>query len=280
MENELAALQQKYDQLQKQYNLLRLILDNLPDVISFKDAEGRFRFMNATGYEGFGGSLDALIGKTDADFLDEESAAKLRQTEVEAMETGVPYHAEELPRPNQWVLTTKKPVYDDSEAVLGLVCISRDINEFKAAQDRQAEQQRIIEMQRSVLDDVSTPVIPIMEGILILPLIGSLDTHRAQHLMRSLLEGITQHRAKVIIMDITGVPMVDTGIADYLNKTIQAARLKGAHTIVTGISDAVSETIIDLGIDWNEIDTLRDLQSGLDAAIAFMEKRTSKTGVK
>jgi rsbT co-antagonist protein RsbR len=82
-----------------------------------------------------------------------------------------------------------------------------------------------------------------------------------------LLAGIRAHRAKIVILDITGVSVVDSGVADHLNKTIQAARLKGAHTIITGVSDAVAETIVDLGIDWREITTLSDLQTGLVAAL-------------
>jgi rsbT co-antagonist protein RsbR len=79
----------------------------------------------------------------------------------------------------------------------------------------------------------------------------------------NLLSGIREHHAKVVILDIAGVPIVDSGGAAYLNKTVQAARLKGARTIVTGVSDAVAETIVDLGIDWSGIDTLGDLQTGL-----------------
>ena len=84
---------------------------------------------------------------------------------------------------------------------------------------------------------------------------------------RNLLAGIREHAARVVILDITGVPIVDSGVAAYLNKTVQAARLKGARTIVTGISEAVAETIVDLGIDWSGIETLRDLRTGLRAAM-------------
>jgi rsbT co-antagonist protein RsbR len=85
--------------------------------------------------------------------------------------------------------------------------------------------------------------------------------------MRVLLAGISRHRARVVILDITGVPLVDSGVANHLNKTIQAARLKGARTIITGVSDAVAETVVDLGIDWSGIETLSDLQTGLIAAL-------------
>ncbi len=127
--------------------------------------------------------------------------------------------------------------------------------------------QEVVEAQRQALQELSTPIIPVMERILVMPLIGSIDSMRARDITRALLAGIREHRAQIVILDITGVPLVDSGVASHLNKTIQAARLKGAHTIVTGVSDAVAETIVDLGIDWSSIDTLNDLQTGLRVAL-------------
>jgi rsbT co-antagonist protein RsbR len=126
----------------------------------------------------------------------------------------------------------------------------------------------VIEVQRRALQELSTPIIPIMDRIIVMPLIGSIDTMRSKDIMRTLLSGITDYRAKVVIIDITGVPIVDSGVAGHLDKTIQAARLKGAWTIITGITDAVAEAIVDLGIDWSDIETLRDLQSGLIMALS------------
>ncbi|MDF2693383.1 MAG: RsbR, positive regulator of sigma-B [Labilithrix sp.] len=143
--------------------------------------------------------------------------------------------------------------------------------EIKQRELSQAErdrlQQQIIEAQKRAIAELSTPIIPVMEGILVMPLVGSIDSLRAKEIMRSVLTGIGQHRAKVVILDITGVPLVDSGVAGHLNKTIQAARLKGARTIVSGISDAVAETIVDLGIDWSGIVTLSDLHTSLLAAL-------------
>ncbi len=128
-------------------------------------------------------------------------------------------------------------------------------------------QQEVIDAQKRAIQELSTPVIPIIDRIIVMPLVGSIDTMRARDITRSLLAGISQHRVKVVILDITGVPIVDSGVANHLNKTIQAARLKGAWTIVTGISDAVAETIVDLGIDWSDIPTECDLQAGLLLAL-------------
>jgi DNA-binding LacI/PurR family transcriptional regulator/anti-anti-sigma regulatory factor/putative methionine-R-sulfoxide reductase with GAF domain len=149
--------------------------------------------------------------------------------------------------------------------------LEREVKERERAQaENLGLQQEIIEAQRHALQELSTPIIPVLEGIIVVPLIGSIDTMRARDLTRALLAGIRQHRARVVIVDITGVPMVDSGVADHLNKTIQAARLKGARTIITGISDAVAETIVDLGIDWGGIETLSDLQTGLVVAFSSL----------
>lgn len=133
--------------------------------------------------------------------------------------------------------------------------------------ERERLQQEIIEAQRRAIQELSTPVIPVMDtpqgGIVVVPLIGSIDTARARDITRRLLVGISEHQARGVILDITGVPVVDSSVANYLNKTIQAARLKGARVVVTGISDAVAETIVDLGIDWSGIETVSDLQAGL-----------------
>jgi rsbT co-antagonist protein RsbR len=135
-------------------------------------------------------------------------------------------------------------------------------------------QQNVIEAQKQALQELSTPIIPIVDtprgSIIVMPLIGAVDSMRAKDITRALLVGISQHRAKVVILDITGVPVVDSGVAGHLNKTIQAARLKGASTIVTGVSDAVAETIVDMGIDWSSINTLNDLQTGLIVALGSL----------
>lgn len=146
--------------------------------------------------------------------------------------------------------------------------IREEVRERTASQaERDRLQQQVIEAQKRAIAELSTPIIPVMEGILVMPLVGSIDSMRAKEITRSVLAGISQHRAKVVILDITGVPLVDSGVAGHLNKTIQAARLKGSRTIVSGISDAVAETIVDLGIDWSGIVTLSDLQTSLVAAL-------------
>ncbi|HEX2908805.1 MAG TPA: PocR ligand-binding domain-containing protein [Phototrophicaceae bacterium] len=149
----------------------------------------------------------------------------------------------------------------------------------QAETERLQLQQQVIEAQRAAISELSTPIIPIMDNIIVMPLVGSIDSQRAIEVTRTILAGITQYRAKILILDITGVPVVDSGVADHLNRTIQAARLKGASTIITGITDAVAETIVDLGIEWHDLETLRDLQSGLLLALDQLGYNLRRTKV-
>jgi len=152
--------------------------------------------------------------------------------------------------------------------------LQKEMEERERAQEENMRlQQEVIEAQQRSIQELSTPIIPVFEGIIVMPLIGSIDTMRARDVTRSLLAGIRENQAEVVILDITGVPVVDSGVAAYLNRTIQAARLKGARAIITGVSEAVAETIVDLGIDWSGIETLKDLQTGLRAALHEIRRR-------
>jgi PAS domain S-box-containing protein len=149
-----------------------------------------------------------------------------------------------------------------------------DVSErVRVEAERERLQQQLIEAQQRTLRELSTPIIPILDapggagGILVMPLVGDVDSKRARDIMRALLAGIRERRASVVILDITGVPLVDSGVANHLNKTIRAAQLKGAQTIITGISEDVAEAIVDLGIDWSKLETLGDLQTGLVVAL-------------
>jgi anti-anti-sigma regulatory factor/HAMP domain-containing protein len=139
------------------------------------------------------------------------------------------------------------------------------------------EQQIVaLEAQKQVIHELSTPIIPVIDvpggagSIIVMPLIGSIDTMRAKDITQKLLAGMSQYKARVVILDITGVPIVDSGVASHLNKTVQAARLKGARVIIVGISDAVAESIVDLGINWGDVETLADLQTGVLVALHGM----------
>jgi rsbT co-antagonist protein RsbR len=128
------------------------------------------------------------------------------------------------------------------------------------------ERERVIRQQQLAIRELSTPVLQIRERSLLLPIIGVVDTHRARMLTESLLRAIRANRAKVVVMDVTGVLTIDSGVANHLIQTVTAARLMGASVIVTGLSAEVAQSLVALGIDLNKLNTIGDLQGGLEEA--------------
>jgi rsbT co-antagonist protein RsbR len=124
-----------------------------------------------------------------------------------------------------------------------------------------------IAAQEARLEEVATPILPIHAGILVLPLIGAIDSRRASQIMDSLLERISRQQASVVLMDITGVPVIDTGVANYLLQAARAARLLGASVVLVGISAEIAQTIVQLGIDLSDIATRGNLQDGMAFAL-------------
>jgi len=128
------------------------------------------------------------------------------------------------------------------------------------------ERERVIRQQQDALRELSTPVLRVRERLLILPIIGVLDSERARQLTEQLLSGIRTHRAKVVVIDITGAPEVDATVANHLVQTVDACRLMGASVIITGLSPKIAQTLVTLGVDLSKIYTMGDLQGGLEEA--------------
>jgi rsbT co-antagonist protein RsbR len=128
------------------------------------------------------------------------------------------------------------------------------------------ERERIIRQQQDSIRELSTPVLPVRERLLILPIIGVLDRERARQLTVQLLSGIRTHRAKVVVIDITGVPDVDESVANHLVRTVDASRLMGASVIITGLSPDIAQTLVTIGVDLSKMNTIGDLQGGLEEA--------------
>ncbi|MFQ5602502.1 MAG: STAS domain-containing protein [bacterium] len=142
--------------------------------------------------------------------------------------------------------------------------------------------EQLIEEQSRSLLELSTPVVQLWDDIVLMPLIGVIDTHRAQHIMETLLAGIVDYQAQVVILDITGVPVIDTRVAQHLIKTISAAKMLGTEVIITGISTESAQTLAKLGIDLSNINTRGSLRGGVAAAFAFIDAQlpNKKEGMK
>jgi len=132
------------------------------------------------------------------------------------------------------------------------------------------ERERVIRQQQEAIRELSTPVLQVRERLLILPIIGVVDSERARQLTEQLLRGVRSNRAKVVVMDITGVPSVDVTVANHLVQTVEAARLLGAMVIVTGLSPEIAGTLVTIGVDLSKMNTVGDLQGGIEEAERFL----------
>jgi rsbT co-antagonist protein RsbR len=128
------------------------------------------------------------------------------------------------------------------------------------------ERERVIREQQEAIRELSTPVLQVRERLLILPIIGVLDSPRARQLTEQLLGAIQANRAKVVVIDITGVATIDLTVANHLVQTVEASRLMGADAIITGLSSKIAQTLVDLGVDLSMMKTVGDLQGGLEEA--------------
>ena len=139
------------------------------------------------------------------------------------------------------------------------------------------ERERVIREQQDAIRELSTPVLQVRERLLILPIIGVLDPARARQLTEQLLGAIQHHRARVVVIDITGVATVDVTVANHLVQTVEAARLMGASAIITGLSSKIAQTLVDLGVDLSMMRTVGDLQGGLEESERLLGHRTPPT---
>ena len=128
------------------------------------------------------------------------------------------------------------------------------------------ERERTIREQQEAIRELSTPVLQVRERLLILPIVGLIDPQRARQLTEQLLRGIRANRAKVVVIDITGVAAMDTNVANHLVQTVEASRLLGATVIVSGLSPEIAQTLVNIGVELSKMTTVGDLQGGIEEA--------------
>lgn len=274
---ELAQLRKRIDKLEKsetirkkteevltsEHYLFRALMEHTTDNIYFKDKKSRFVKVNKSLAEWLGvSSPEEMIGKTDFDYFTEEHAKPAYQDEQELMKTGKPIvgKVEKETHPDgrvTWVSTTKIPRYDEKGNIIGTLGISRDVTEQKKAE----------EQLKQLLEELSTPVLYAWKGVIVMPLIGTLTSDRAREAMEELLNNISKYKAEYAIIDITGVPVIDTLVADHLIKTAKAVKVLGSQAIITGISAEIASTLVRIGMDVEKLVTRGTLREGLQYAI-------------
>ncbi|MCA1023945.1 STAS domain-containing protein [Halobacillus litoralis] len=149
--------------------------------------------------------------------------------------------------------------------------INRLVNEYSGSWEH------IVSLQRVALQELSAPLIPVMDNITIMPLIGTIDTERAKLIMENLLDGVIKHNAEVVLIDITGVPVVDTMVAHHIIQAAEAVRLIGSRCILVGIRPEIAQTIVNLGIDLGKFPTKSSLRKGFQSALELTNRRIEDT---
>jgi PAS domain S-box-containing protein len=162
-----------------------------------------------------------------------------------------------------WCNMIMSPIRDALGDLIGFVRVGRDLTE-------QREQARLLQRQRDEILELSTPVIQVWDNVLVLPVIGTLDSVRAARLTESLLDRISQIQAEVVILDISGVPAIDTDVAQHLLRTVEAARLMGATSVLSGVRPETAQAIVHLGIDLGTLRSRNSLRDALQLALSLV----------
>ncbi|HSO56929.1 MAG TPA: RsbT co-antagonist protein RsbRA [Paenisporosarcina sp.] len=133
--------------------------------------------------------------------------------------------------------------------------------------------ERTVHLQKIALQELSASLIPVFDKISVMPLVGTIDTERAKLIMENLLDGVVKHRAEVVLLDITGVPVVDTMVAHHIIQAADAVRLVGAKCMLVGIRPEIAQTIVTLGINLKDFTTTSTLQRGVEQALAWTNRK-------
>ncbi len=241
------------------------------EVIRF-DRDGLVRSWNPgaqtlTGYtadEVLGNHLSMFYTEEDAcsDVLEREMDAAVRDGSVEAEGWRVRKDGTRF-----WANIMLSPIRDDEGELTGFVKVARDLTERR-------EQDQLVQQQRDEILELSTPVIQVWDKVLVLPLIGTLDSGRAARLTESLLERIAADQAEVVILDISGVPGIDSGVAQHLLETVEAARLMGTVSILSGVRPETAQAMVHLGIELGGLRSRTSLKDALQLALGLVRERT------
>jgi rsbT co-antagonist protein RsbR len=248
--------------------LFKTMADNAPDGIAANALDGTITYANAS-YRAMHGYGPEIVGLSHRRLIPqpEELEPALQALEQTGFWQGTITHQRQdgstFP-----VMASVFTIRNEAGYPIALAAIDRDITEQQHAErEREALQQQVIDAQRDTLRELSTPLIPISDDVVIMPLIGTVDTQRAQQIMENLLDGVTRHQARLAILDITGVAVVDTQVAQALIQVAQAVKLLGSQVMLTGIQPQIAQTLVQLGVDLRGIITRGTLQHGIAEAL-------------
>jgi rsbT co-antagonist protein RsbR len=260
---------------------LRQAFDLLADPIFIKDRRHRWLYHNEAFAKLLGRPSSEILGKSDDAYMPPETVRLYWENDDLVFNSGQPHENEEpIPLPDgtvHTIWTRKYPTRNEAGEVTGLIAIITDVTGLqdritsRAAHEQRAKEHEVrLQAQQSMLDQLSAPAVSLWEGIVLMPLVGDLTAERTAIIQSSLLEAIGRHRARHVILDITGIGLLDTTTAIRLLGSVKAARLLGARCTLVGMSPVLAQTMVATGIEFRDITTLAVLQDGL--ALAFREQ--------
>jgi rsbT co-antagonist protein RsbR len=240
------------------------VLEQIPTPVMAVDTDMKIVFLNAAGRGFLRLPWKEIEGRHCYDLMKSAHCNTPECRMHQAIETGVSQTARNEVAPHGRVVPieyTATPLKNGEGAVIGGVEYVLDITERVRSERKMLEQSRTIE-------EISTPAIRLWDGIVVLPVVGVVDSMRAKQMMDAMLSKITETSAKIIILDIQGVAAMDTAVANHLIKITKATRLMGCRCIISGISAAVAQTLVQLGIDLGEVTTNSTLKDALSDGLA------------
>ncbi|NJP06223.1 MAG: PAS domain-containing protein [Chloroflexaceae bacterium] len=264
--NDITAQKQQ----QAQVSIFKSMADTAPDGFGMAHADGTLTYANAA-YRAMTGYGNALLGMNFLDHFTEADRVLALEALTSTAHEGGWQGVLNFQRQDGSIIPVDTKGFvtrDESGNIAAVMGLFRDLSEqHRQEAERTALQQQIIDAQRDALRELSTPLIPLSDSVLIMPLVGTIDSQRAQQVMESLLEGAARHQASLVILDITGVSVVDTQVAQAFIQTAQAVKLLGAEVMLTGIQPQIAQTLVHLGVDLSAIQTRGNLQSGIASAL-------------
>ncbi|WAS92805.1 PAS domain-containing protein [Nannocystis punicea] len=256
-----------------QLALFQAVVDSMPWAIFWKDRDSRYLGGNQAMAKLSGLSAPTeLVGLADTDLWWRDNAAEYRADDLDVIESGEQRLYVRLPFPGEnggtiWIDRHRIPLRDPSGAIIGVIGWFEDVTTRKLAEDAEAQ------AQLEATLEMATPLLPVADGVLVMPLIGKLDAQRAAQMTETLLAGVTQHRAHTAILDVTGVRRMDATAIEALARAAAGVRLLGAAAVVTGVGSTVAQAIVRLGVDFGQVTVLGDLKAGVAHALATAAKR-------
>ena len=251
----------------------RSLLENANDIIYSHDLAGNYLSINRAGEVATGYTREEILGGLNiAQVVAPEHLARARRMTEQKLAGGGPtvYEIDIIARDGRRLTleVSTRITYRDGRPVAD-EGVAREVTERKHAEEERARlQEEVIRAQESLLAELSTPLIPVKDGLVVMPLVGAMNSQRATQMISHLLEGVRASGARVAILDITGVRAVDEQVAGVLVNAAQAVRLLGAEVVITGIRSGVAQALVRLGAELHGMVTRRNLQDG----IAYSEK--------